>query len=219
MVVESVSSLRSDELQASNPNGTIPTLISQPGQRAVFESQICIEYLDDIAQHTNPTGTVTSLVGQNAWQRADCRLSSDFVNKKLCSPYYDILVKRSAEERSAAFNGLLQSLREFSGSIKGPLFFGDELSMVDVMLLPHAYRYYVLEHYRGPDFAVPGAQSAPELAAYHLWMETMLSLPAVQPTLPDKGRYIEHVRKYADATARSKVANAVRSGRAAHEMK
>ena len=37
-------------------------------------------------------------------------------------------------------------------------------------------------------------------------------------TLPGKGRYIEHVRKYAEGTARSMVANAVRAGKAAHEM-
>lgn len=46
----------------------------------------------------------------------------------------------------------------------------------------------------------------------------MTNHPAVAKTLPDKDRYLEHVKKYAEATARSKVANAVRCGKAAHDM-
>jgi glutathione S-transferase len=39
-----------------------------------------------------------------------------------------------------------------------------------------------------------------------------MSLESVQRTLPDKERYLEHIGKYADGSARSKVANAVRRG-------
>jgi hypothetical protein len=39
-----------------------------------------------------------------------------------------------------------------------------------------------------------------------------MSLEGVQRTLPDKERYLEHIGKYADGSARSKVANAVRRG-------
>jgi glutathione S-transferase len=46
----------------------------------------------------------------------------------------------------------------------------------------------------------------------------MLSLPPVQRTLPDPDRYLDHILKYADGSARSKVANAVRRGAAAHEL-
>jgi glutathione S-transferase len=37
-------------------------------------------------------------------------------------------------------------------------------------------------------------------------------------TLPGKERYLEHIAKYASSSARSKVANAVRRGVAAHEL-
>jgi glutathione S-transferase len=45
-----------------------------------------------------------------------------------------------------------------------------------------------------------------------------MNLESVQRTLPDKDRYLEHIKKYADGSARSKVANAVRRGVAAHEF-
>jgi glutathione S-transferase len=90
------------------------------------------------------------------------------------------------------------------------------LSNVDIALIPWAYRYYVLEHYRGSEYAIPN--SSPELEAYRNWYDTVMSLPYVKVTLPDKARYLDHIRKYADGTARSKVANAVRRGVAAHEL-
>ena len=82
-------------------------------------------------------------------------------------------------------------------------------------MLPWAYRFYVFEHYRGPDFIIPQTN---ELEPYHEWYETVTSLESVQRTLPDKDRYLDHIMKYADGSARSKVANAVRRGVAAHEL-
>lgn len=90
-----------------------------------------------------------------------------------------------------------------------------QLSNVDLTLIPWAYRYYVFESYRGPDFAIPHTK---ELEPYHEWYDHVMNLPSVQVTLPDKNRYLDHIGKYADGSARSKVANAVRRGAAAHEL-
>jgi glutathione S-transferase len=45
-----------------------------------------------------------------------------------------------------------------------------------------------------------------------------MNLESVKKTLPGKERYLEHIKKYADGSARSKVANAVRRGVTAHEI-
>ena len=73
----------------------------------------------------------------------------------------------------------------------------------------------MFEHYRGANFKIPKEK---DLENYQAWHEHVMSLPQVARTLPEKGRYLEHIGKYADSSARSKVANAVRSGRAAHEI-
>jgi len=57
-----------------------------------------------------------------------------------------------------------------------------------------------------------------QLAGFHEWRDAALALPTVASTLPDRDRYLDHIAKYADASARSKVANAVRSGRGAHDL-
>ena len=48
-------------------------------------------------------------------------------------------------------------------------------------------------------------------------VERATALPCVARTLPDKKRYLTHVKKYAEGKARSKVGNAVRRGASAHE--
>ena len=52
---------------------------------------------------------------------------------------------------------------------------------------------------------------------YGAWLARMSALPSVAPTLPDKERYLQHVKKYAEGKARSKVGNAGRRGASAHD--
>lgn len=131
-----------------------------------------------------------------------------------------VLVRKEEDERREHFNRLLAGLTNFSEELSktsGSLFLGDnQLSNVDCALLPWAYRYYVFEHYRGPEYKIPADK--PELLPYHRWFDHVTSLDSVKRTLPDKDKYLEHILKYADGSARSKVANAVRRGAAAHEI-
>ena len=109
--------------------------------------------------------------------------------------------------------------QNFSSELKkssGPLFLPDfQLSNVDLALVPWAYRYYVFEHSRVPDYKIPETS---ELEPYHEWYDHVMNLDSVKRTLPDKDRYLDHIQKYADGSARSKVANAVRRGVAAHDF-
>ena len=130
-----------------------------------------------------------------------------------------MLVRKDDEERREHFAKLVRGLSDFSKELTkttGPLFLANgQLSNVDLALVPWAYRFYVLEHYRGPDFAIP---HTPDLDPYHAWYDCVMNLDRVKRTLPDQDRYLQHILKYADGSARSKVANAVRRGAAAHEL-
>lgn len=110
----------------------------------------------------------------------------------------------------------LQSFSEQLRKTPGPTFLPDaQLSNADIALIPWAYRYYVFEHYRGPEYKIP---ETAKLEPYHEWFQHVMNLDTVQRTLPGKDRYLEHIGKYADGSARSKVANAVRRGVAAHDF-
>mmetsp|Transcript_19305 Transcript_19305/g.61165 ORF Transcript_19305/g.61165 Transcript_19305/m.61165 type:complete len:300 (-) Transcript_19305:179-1078(-) len=203
---------KSPELIAANPAGMVPTLRDPASGRVVKESLVAVEFIDDLAAERG--SSTPSLMPGDAFGRAHARVWAPWVNAKCCSPYYSVLCKQDRAEQREAFDDLVHNLRTFSRELKGPFFYGEHLSLVDIALLPWAARFYVFEHYRGADFAVPRDG---ELAKYHTWLEAALAMPAVSSTCPGHDEYIEHIKKYATNSARSKVANAVRRGVGAHE--
>jgi glutathione S-transferase len=214
---------KADELKRVNPSELVPTLVPidpRTGEadesRAVWESLIAVDYVDAVS---GATGRDRLNPQDDPYEAARCRLWAEKVNRECCSPYYGVLVRKDAKERREHFDQLLSGLKRFSDELKktsGPLFLAEnQLSNVDVALIPWAYRYYVFEHYRGPAFVIP---ETTELEPYHEWYDAVMALDSVQRTLPDKDRYLDHIQKYADGSARSKVANAVRRGVAAHEF-
>lgn len=221
---------KAEELTRCNPSGLVPTLIpldvddNPVEERAVYESLITIDYIDAIA---NPSIEQQRLVPTNPYLAAKCRYWADKVNRECCSPYYGVLVRKEESEQMEHFQKLIRGLKEFSKEIEKnsnesnsseitTFLGGERLSNTDLALMPWAYRYYIFEHYRGEQYTIPNDD--PELYAYKKWYEHVFSLEAVRRTLPDKSRYLEHIGKYADSSARSKVANAVRRGVAAHEI-
>jgi glutathione S-transferase len=225
----------------------VPTIVQKSDDRAVFESILCIEYVDELARSIGADSGIvegtTWLLPDDLVQRAHARSWSERVNRTLCSPYYTILVRSEPAERRAGYDLLIKGLERFSAELEktaanGPYFFGASPSIVDFTLVPWAFRYYVFETCRGPEYAIP--RGSPALAAYWRWYDAIMALPAVAKTLPDKTvsnarqniqqcvyvftgcrgsqRYLDHIQKYADGSARSKVGNAVRRGVAAHEF-
>lgn len=219
---------KADELKRVNPSALVPTLIPiafdpDSGQEvtieanAVWESLVTVDYIDMVSK---AAGRDRLVPFDDPYETARCRIWSDKVNRECCSPYYDILVRQDPLERKEYFQKLLVGLSSFSTELEktsGPTFLADaQLSNVDIALIPWACRYFVLKHYCGPEFEI--SRNDPRLEPYHNWYDHVMQLDCVRRTLPEKDRYLDHIRKYADGTARSKVANAVRRGAAAHEL-
>ena len=215
---------KADELKRVNPSALVPTLIpldANSGKsiesKVVYESLVTIDFVDEISGATGKD----RLVSEDPYEAARCRVWADKVNRDLCSPYYGVLVRKEESERKEHFDALVKGLTSFSKELEktnGPTFLEDgQLSNVDLALIPWAYRYYVFEHYRGEDYVI-NTDRYPELEPYQKWYDHVMELDCVKRTLPDKDKYLIHIGKYADSSARSKVANAVRRGVAAHEL-
>jgi glutathione S-transferase len=204
---------KSPGLLEANPNGMVPTLLEPATGRAVTESVVCIEFIDEYA--TAHGGLAPSLLPADPFERARARVAAERVNKSVTAGYYAALVRTDEDERRAGFDKILAGLRAFTSESVGDFWGGSTLGLVDCVLLPYAYRLYVLEHYRG--FYVPREGEQGLWARYHAWLDRACSLGYVAPTLPEKERYLRHVAKYAEGKARSKVGNAVRRGVSAVE--
>jgi glutathione S-transferase len=219
---------KADELKRVNPSALVPTLIPiviDPNtgnetiveSKAVWESLVTIDYIDMVS---GATGIDSLVPYDDPYEFARCRIWTEKVNRDCCSPYYDVLVRQDPTERHTYFQKLLKGISSFSKELSktsGPTFLNNaQLCNVDIALIPWAYRYYVLEHYCGAEFVIP--TNDPLYESFHIWYNYVIQLDCVQCTIPNKDRYLDHIQKYANGTARSKVANAVRRGAAAHDL-
>ena len=217
---------KAPELMKHNPLGMVPTLVSEatfledtskgPLKPPVRESLVSIEFVDELVN-----GGSTPIMPTCPYERAKARVAADVVNKQICSKYYHVLVRQDKREQQEGFEALLKGIEAFGGELQddkdsGP-FFGGNMTpgLVDYALFPWAHRIPVFEHYRGTNFAIP--KNTNNLKKYHKWLDAMTQLPHVKKTLPPWDDYLKHIGRYADGSARSKVANAVRDGRDAHQ--
>eukprot|EP01083_Nonionella_stella_P287027 976920_1 len=202
---------KSDELLRTNPSALVPTLIpvDEHGvsieSKAVYESLITIEFIDAVS---NATGH-DRLVSSDPFEAARCKIWADKLNRECCSPYYGVLVRKDDTERMEHFEKIINGLKSFANELKKTsgclMLANNQLSNADIALVPWAYRFYVLEHYRGKDYVI--STDDVELEAYHEWFEYVMNIDAVKRTLPYKDKYLIHIGKYANSSARSKVTN------------
>jgi len=194
------------EWLAVNPRGLVPTIVDVDG-RSVYESPICIEYIDE-----RWPGEYKLLPG-GPHERAQQRLWGDHITKKIVPRFFALLQKKTEEERKQAAEQLTEALRVlFTDPIisasPGPYFLGSQLTYGDIMLAPVALRIEpILKTYR--NFKIP---TTPEWTRYHQWLAAVRSNPIIQSTQADQEKLIESYAIYADNTAQSEVAEAIRKG-------
>ncbi|KAJ3295311.1 hypothetical protein HK104_002829 [Borealophlyctis nickersoniae] len=212
------------ELLDINPRGLVPAV--KHGNTNLLESTIILEYLDE-AFPSSPQllPPIPHSGGENEIQvaaaaRANVRVWANHVDKKICPAFFKLLMTQDAEGQAEAAKNLEESVKEFAegGLLKsnpaGRFFLpSDHLSYVDVMLAPFALRFLiVLPHYRS--FSFPSPSTSPVWARWHKWVEAVKNHPSVAKTVSEDVQYVLSYRRYAEGTAKSQVADAVRAGKA-----
>lgn len=189
---------KSAEWLAVNPRGTVPVIV-QDG-KAVYESHVCLEFIDEMW----PSGK--KVMPKDPYTRAQARLWMETITKKMCTPFYRLLMK-TGKDREDAGKDLLKSIEEFTEAMDpdGPFFFGKEFSSVDISWAPWALRDMVLKHYR--DFQIPEGGI---FARYHRWYAAVKEVPAVVGTLQPEDKLVQSYQRYADDSAKSLVADSIR---------
>lgn len=192
---------KTPEFLAVNPLGLVPTLVHN--EKSVYESLVTLEYIDE-AWPQSP-----KLMPTDAYGRAQARMWIDFIGKRIVPTYYQILQWQGKDQQEEAKGRLLNNLRTFISAMSsdGPYFFGKEFSLVDIALIPFALRFEVLAHYRS--FSLPTDGSFDRLIT---WMDAWKSRPAVNATIAPTDKLLVSYKRYADDTAESKLADAIRKG-------
>mmetsp|Transcript_35854 Transcript_35854/g.65778 ORF Transcript_35854/g.65778 Transcript_35854/m.65778 type:complete len:248 (+) Transcript_35854:328-1071(+) len=140
-------------LLEKNPKAMVPVIIDRRGDAEVVvcESLICVEYVDEAMDILSG---LMLLPGPPS-QRANARMWADRLNNEICTPFYSLFMKQDEESQEKAAEKILSGLRAFSKHCKGPFFYGEEFSMVDIAIAPWivGIRMDVMKHYR--NFEVP----------------------------------------------------------------
>jgi glutathione S-transferase len=230
-------------LLRANPRGLVPTLVDDATGHVCVESLLCLQL---IAELPSPDGgSDRCLMPSDPYDRADARQMAQWIDENVCSPYYGCLVPNAdnspddwQERRASSFEKLRSGLVRFGARLEQhgcspgrPFYLGSaHPTVVDFALAPWAWRFPVLETYRGEAFALRRDDDA--LAPYWAWKDALMSLDAMRSTLEvvaEEGGavhgagsamdvYTRHVKKYSDGVAKSLVADAVRAGRTAHDL-
>ena len=195
------------ELVAVNPHSLVPAL-DDDGHN-VYESLITMEYLED-AYPQEP------ILPKSATGKATARIWADYCHKKLVPVFYRMLQRQEECDREAARKEMLEHIRVLSKTMtelsNGPFFMGEEFGFVDITLSPWIERLYILKHFRG--FEVPGSVNDvdSEFHRFHKWWQAVRSVRAFQATLCNRDELLQTYQRYADNSAQSKVAKAIRNG-------
>lgn len=204
---DQISYIKDKELTDATPRGLVPVLIHHANnnnkKEIVYESLVCVEYIDE--QFEGP-----KLLPGSPGDRARSRIWADFCNKQIVASFYQLLVKKLPDEREKAAKHMLDSIAEFSAQIEGPFFLGETPSFVDISLAPWMVgRRSVLKRFR--NFTIP---DTPAYAKFNRWQQAVSEWDSFKATVVDEEKLIKSYQRYADATAKSKVADAVRNGSA-----
>jgi glutathione S-transferase len=124
-----------------SPRGTVPVLVTDGA--AIFESNVIVEYLDEISSpHMLPASPLP-----RAQQRMWIEASGDLV-----AGHYKIATAATVEARTAAIAAARSTLEKFEAVIVGPYFNGEELGLVDFAAGPGLVRFEILGEELGQDF-------------------------------------------------------------------
>lgn len=196
------------EFLAINPKGLVPALVHHG--RNLNESQVIMEYLEDIG------GPENSLFPKDPFDRAIARLWMDHVSKKICPAFFKVILAQEKDKQKQAEEELLKALTEFVDAMdeKGPYFFGEFFSLVDIMLVPWLLRQpLILKEYKG--FEIPSSGSR-TWDRWSKWLEASKNRASVVETTSEAEHYKEILERYANGTAQSEAARTTKAGGSFH---
>ncbi|XP_013385982.1 glutathione S-transferase U20 [Lingula anatina] len=193
---------KSPEWFKISPRGLAPA-IHHKG-RAVYESTVCIEYIDEAWPHE------PRLMPSDPYDRAYVRMWADHVNKKIIPHIFGMIVKQTPEEQEQAKKDALDGILAYTQAMRdgGPYFLGAQFSLADIVLGTFASIFFCMEHYRG--FKVPETE---QFARYHTWINAVKSRESWQKVLPSREKVLEDWRPYAEGKAQTELAKAARQGK------
>lgn len=205
-------------LLRANSKGLVPTIVQvdDNGNESIFCDSIPL--LKVLYSKTINEGDMALMYEQaRAWDR------------RLCSPFYQVLLLQDPSESKKAWEDMTGAISDFSKHLtyrSNEINFYDQNDdasaqapgLCDLCVFPFIHRLYIIEHFKGyhlPDESMEQQEVKRKILD---WQNKMESHASVYSTLASRERLIPIYERYADGTAKSKVADSVREGKHAHDV-
>ncbi|KAJ7273821.1 glutathione-S-transferase [Mycena rebaudengoi] len=183
-----------------NPKGLVPAV--EYRGKALYESLVISEFLEDAYPNHGP-----ALLPADPYLRAYARIWMDFIGKSFLPCFFRLLQSQEVDKQDLAREEVYTALRTLAAEIKGPYFLGEELSLVDVAIMPWiSIDYIIADHRRFKREDVD--------AKWKEYADHVDKRESLIKTKSDDDRYLEIYGRYLRDEAQSEAAKATRAGRA-----
>jgi glutathione S-transferase len=109
----------------------------------------------------------------------------------------------------------LSALKTFTEAMvpaeQGPYFLGNEVSLVDLCIVPWAIRLWVFEVFKG-GFGIEEEREE-WVKRWELWLHATEKRESVVSTMSEREHYLPIYKRYAEDVAQSELAKATREGK------
>lgn len=140
------------------------------------------------------------------------------MSKKIIPAFYTFLQAQKVEDQEAGkaklLGGLETWVKAMAPSSSGPYFFGDQFTVVDIVLVPWVLRFAsVMRKFR--NFELLTSEGEGDVwVRFKQWEEAATTRESVKLTTSDEEQYFHVYKRYAENTTQSEVAKATRAGKA-----
>ena len=178
-------------LEVSRGSAMVPVMVqsgivessNSAEQSTVLDSNRILEYLDDLYPQNKP------IFSDKPGQRAEQKHWMDHISNNITPYFYRYLkANKAGAAQDEALANMMAGLASFAEAMhsQGPFFSGQEVGVVDISMIPFAYRIKVLlEHYRNFELPTEG-----ELwTRYHRWYKAVLESSAFKTTATGNAGY------------------------------
>lgn len=182
-----------------NPRGLVPSIVYKNGP-GLYESGVLNEFLEEVYPD-HP------LLPSDPTQRALARIWIDYITKSILPANMRLQQSQTVSAQDEARKELIGALKKFEENLKGPWFFGEEFSAVDISIAPWILRDWVNVEHRGFRREDVGER-------YKEYAERVERRESVVRTTSIREHYIPIYARYLKDEAQSEAAKAIRAGKA-----
>jgi len=183
-----------------NLQGLVPAL--EHDGKALYESLVLLEYLEDAFPSTNP------LRSPDPHENGLVRLASAQISNVLVPSYYKLLQAQEPQQQKEAKEALIQAFKDVWDQwfVKGGEWSrGEKFGVLDCVIAPWIVRLDILVEHRDLKISELGEG----LEGY---VKRILERKSVKDTISEKEAYKSVYQRYLNNTAESEVAKATRKG-------